>query len=62
MDQRTYITISGTIFTFITLLHLARIVFGWEATIVDWMIPQWLSGLAVGIAGVMAITAWKVRR
>ena len=59
MNQKTYYGLTGTIFSLITLLHLSRILMGWEANIGGWDVPMWLSWLAVVIAGYLAYT-WKV--
>ncbi|MEK9183950.1 MAG: hypothetical protein AAB890_02660 [Patescibacteria group bacterium] len=56
MNQKTYYGLTGTIFSLITLLHLSRILMGWEANIGGWDVPMWLSWLAVVIAGYLAYT------
>ena len=56
-----YITITAAIFAIIAVLHLARIVYGWEAMIGSWEMPMWVSWLAVFIAGGLAVKGWKLR-
>ena len=57
-----YITITVAIFTIIAVLHLARIVYGWEAMIGGWEMPMWVSWLAVLVAGGLAVKGWKLRK
>ena len=59
--SKTYITITAGIFTLIALLHLARIIYGWEAMIGSVEIPMWASWLAVLAAGVLVLKGWKER-
>ncbi len=62
MNQRTYTTVSGAIFSIIALLHGARVVQGWEARIGNVDVPLWLSLVALIIAGSLAWSAWKLRK
>ena len=57
-----YITITVAIFTIIAVLHLARIVYGWEAMIGGWEMPMWVSWLTVLVAGGLAVKGWKLRK
>ncbi|MDO8474307.1 MAG: hypothetical protein Q7S62_02085 [bacterium] len=50
MNQKTFSLVVGTIFLLIGFLHVARIVFGWEAQIAGWQIPMWVSWPAVAAA------------
>lgn len=59
--SKTYITITAGVFTLIALLHLARIIYGWEAVIGNVEIPMWASWLAVLVAGALALKGWKGR-
>lgn len=59
--NKTYITITAAIFTVIGLLHLARIIYGWEAVIGVLEIPMWASWLAVLVAGALAFKGWEER-
>jgi len=60
MSQSTYIKISGWIFGIIAVLHAARLVLGWEAVIGGFVLPLWLSGVAIIIAGYLAYQAMKL--
>lgn len=54
MDPKNYSLITGIIFLVIALLHAARIVYSWDATIGGWAVPLWLSWLALVISGYLA--------
>ena len=59
MDKKTYYyTVSG-IFGLITLLHLARIYYGWDAQIGEAVIPLWFSWVGVLIAGYLTVRGWQ---
>lgn len=51
MNNKLYAKITSAIFVAVGLLHLARLVFGWEAVIGAWTVPMWLSAAAALIAG-----------
>ena len=58
MIKNKYIIISGTFFGLVALLHLARLVFGWQILIEGWSIPLWLSWGGLVAAGVLAVWAF----
>ncbi|MCX6825945.1 MAG: hypothetical protein NTV06_01560 [candidate division Zixibacteria bacterium] len=43
MIRKLYLVVSGTIFGLVACLHLARLVFDWQAQVGTWIIPFWLS-------------------
>jgi hypothetical protein len=51
VTQRIYNVISGVVFLAIAILHLLRLIFGWEATVAGRPAPAWLSVVAVVISG-----------
>ena len=59
MNQRSYKSITGTIFLIITILHLLRIINVWSAQIGMFEIPMWASWVAVVIAGCLAYQGLK---
>ena len=62
MTQRSFPLITGAIFSLIALLHLLRIVFGWEAIIGGWVAPTWVSWVALLVAGYLAYEGFHVRK
>jgi hypothetical protein len=51
MTHKSYMLTVGVIFLVIAILHLLRIVFQWDAMIGGWLVPQWVSWVAVIFAG-----------
>ena len=62
MTQKTFTATVGVIFAVIAVLHLLRILLGWEAVIGGWQVPVWLSWLALALSGFLAYTAFTLRR
>lgn len=62
MNQKTFAQVTGVIFAIVAILHLARLIFGWEAMIGGWSVPGWISVLALVGAGYLAYSAWKLSR
>jgi len=62
MTQRVFIRVAGVVFLAIAVLHLLRLVFGWEAVIAGWSVPQGLSWIALLVSGALALTAFKLNR
>ena len=54
MDRRSYFLVTAIVFSLIGLLHLLRIVLGWEAILGGWSIPMWLSWVAMIMTVVLA--------
>jgi hypothetical protein len=50
------------VFTLVALVHLLRLVYGWEATINGAAVPMWASGLGLVIAGGLAVMLWQESR
>lgn len=61
MSQKTYYGVSGTIFLVVAIVHLLRVVNGWEININDWNAPMWGSWAGVVVAGWMAYHGLKRR-
>ncbi|HKO09930.1 MAG TPA: hypothetical protein VJ487_19660 [Alphaproteobacteria bacterium] len=51
MDQKTFFVSAGAIFAIAALLHLLRAFMGWAVLIGSWMVPMWLSRIALVVAG-----------
>lgn len=59
MNHKTYMSVSTAVFGLVAVLHLARVLFGWDMTIGEWMVPVWLSWVAIVAAGFLAYTGYK---
>jgi len=53
-NNKWYFTASSILFTVIAIAHLGQINFMLEATIAGYVVPLWISGAAVIIAGYLA--------
>ena len=60
MRQRIFSILAGAIFSCIALLHLLRIVLGWQAMVGGWIVPAWLSWVALPIAAYLAYEAFRI--
>ena len=47
------------IFVIVAVMHLLRLVRGWDTTIAGTEIPMWVSVAALAIAGGLAIGLWR---
>ena len=53
--MKLFTTIAVSVFGIVALLHLHRLVFGWEVIVAGWSVPRWLSTLGTLIAGFLAV-------
>ena len=47
-------TVTATLFLVVAIMHLLRIIFGWQVEIGGLSIPFWVSWLALPVAGALA--------
>lgn len=62
MGQKAYLITTGIFFLVVAVLHLLRLVFGWEILIEGWAIPRWLNFVALIITGHLAYAGFKLSR
>ena len=60
MNYKIYTTVSGIIFTIVATVHLLRVILKWDLIIGTWIVPMWVSVLAVLITGCLAITSCRL--
>ena len=46
----------------IALVHLLRLVFGWEVIIAGWTAPVWLSAIGLAVPGALAFLIYREHR
>ena len=61
-EINNYLLVSGLIFLLITLLHLFRIFFQWEAVFNGREIPLYVSSIGFIIGAVLTYYAFKLRK
>lgn len=59
MNPKPFIKLTSLLFFIIGLLHLIRLIRGWEAAIGGWSLPMWLSFAALIVAWILA--GWGMR-
>lgn len=54
MNKHNYFLTAALIFGIIGIVHALRLWFGWEGIIGGWMVPVWVSWVAVVVAFFLA--------
>ena len=60
--MKPFSTIGAVVFALVALLHLLRLVYGWEVTFAGWVVPLWLSVIGLIVAGGLAALVWREAR
>ena len=58
--MRAYLLVSGLVFGAVTVAHILRLAYGWQAQIGGWTVPLALSWLGVIVAGGLCAWAFKL--
>jgi hypothetical protein len=56
--ERTFLKLIGLLFLIVAVLHLARLVFGWNLILGDAVVPIWVSWLGFIIPGYLSYTSF----
>ena len=59
MTQKNFCMVAGIIFLLMTLLHIARLLFGWQVAVGNAVMPMWISWIALVIAAYLAYLGFK---
>ena len=62
LNRKTYMTVTATLFLVVAVMHLLRIILGWQVEIGGLSIPFWVSWLGVLVAGALAYFGFTQRR
>ena len=60
MTNKLFYTLTAVIFSAVAIMHILRLVYGWEALIGGFMVPMWVSYIGIIIGGFLAYTAIKI--
>lgn len=60
LRERSYLLIVGTLFAFVAAAHFGRIIFGIDVTLVDWVMPHWLSWMTVGVTTYLSYMSFRL--
>ena len=56
--QKPFTILAVLVFSLVALLHLLRLLFGWEVTFNGAVVPIWLSAIGLVVAGALAGGLW----
>ena len=59
--MRRYALISGLFFTLLACVQLLRLILRWPVRVASVDVPLWVSGIAVVVAGSLAVWAFRAR-
>ena len=57
--MKPFTNLAIAIFILIAVMHLLRLVFGWEVTLDSMVVPMWVSIMGFLIAGALAYFLWR---
>ncbi len=60
MSTKSFTLTAGFLFLALGLLHVVRIIYGWEAVIAGWMMPLWVSGAVAIFAFFLSFQSFKI--
>ncbi|MDO8617987.1 MAG: hypothetical protein Q7N87_03850 [Candidatus Uhrbacteria bacterium] len=62
MNMKMFHQVVGVIFGLIALMHLARVIYGWQALIGGWTVPMWVSWVAIVVGAYLAYQAFRLTK
>jgi hypothetical protein len=62
MKNKAFTKVASVFFGIVALAHVSRLVLGWQVTVGTAVLPVWMSGLGVVVAGVFAVMLWRESR
>jgi len=62
MSNKTYLRTISLVFLIIAVLHLFRVIDGWEAVINGYTLPMWISWVAILLAGFFAFRGYRISK
>ena len=60
--KKPFTVLAVVIFALVALVHLLRLVYGWEVIVNRAVVPMWASILGLMIAGGLAVMLWLESR
>lgn len=58
--MRTYIQVTGVVFAVVALAHAVKLVLDWPAQVAGWVVPGWISWVAILGAGTLCVWAFRL--
>ncbi len=58
-SKKAALNVAGVVFLLVSILHLVRVIFGWEVVIAHFTVPHFYSGIAAVIAFSLSLWMFK---
>jgi hypothetical protein len=55
-------TIAAVLLFGFAVVHALRLVYGWQVTVAGAVVPMWVSGLGLLVAGALSVLLWRESR
>ncbi len=62
MSQKTSSVVVGLIFLLVAVMHVLRLAFRWEVVLNGWLVPMWVSAVAIVITAFLAFEGLMLGR
>ena len=59
MNDRSFLVVSGTVFGFVAVLHLLRVVNGWAVMVGPWWVPMGVSWFGTIFPAILCVWAFR---
>ncbi|MGA2911682.1 MAG: hypothetical protein ABSE17_03570 [Candidatus Levyibacteriota bacterium] len=60
LSSKMFYKVAGVVFAIVGLLHLLRVVLGWNMVYAGWDVPAWLSLVAAVVLAYLSFNALKL--
>jgi hypothetical protein len=60
LSSKMFYKVAGAVFAIVGVLHLLRVLFGWNMVYAGWDVPGWLSLVAAVVLFYLSYTAFKL--
>ncbi len=57
--MKPVITVAAIVFTLVAIVHVHRLLFGWEVVVDGMVMSMWTSVAGAVIAGTLAVLLWR---
>lgn len=57
--MKPFTKIAIVVFSLVAILHLLRLIFGWEVIVIGMIVPVWFSAIGFIIAAGLAFLLWR---
>lgn len=61
-QEKSFHLSAGILFTLVALLHLSRVLFGWNFVLGSWNAPYWLNGLGAVVTAFLAYASFNLAK